>query len=326
MDLSIIIVNWNSADYVRKCLLSIYSQTKGLDFEVIVIDNASHDRCEGIIRNEFPQTKFIQSKENIGFARANNLGAQHSSGRNLLFLNPDTEIIGSAVNVMFSYLESMPDAGAVGCKLLNSDLSIQTSCIQPFPTILNQILDVEYLKLRFPKFKFWGIKPLFFSNSKPEKVDVISGACIMVKRGIFEKVGLFSTDYFMYSEDVDLCYKIQNAGHKIYYINEAEVVHHGGGSTRAKREDYFAAVLMRESIFRFIKKTRGRTNALIYKLTMLTVSLGRLMLIAALMPLAVLAGKYDALAFPFNKWKKVLSWSMGFERWARESTCNRGDF
>ena len=265
MDLSIIIINWNSAEFLKKCLQSIYSNTSPLDFEVIVVDNASYDGCSALLEKEFSKVKLVQSTENIGFARANNLGFKYSSGRNLLFLNTDTEIIGSAINTMFSYLESIPDAGAAGCKLLNSDLSIQTSCIQPFPTILNQVLDARFLKLRFPKLKLWGIKPLFFSNGKPVGVDVISGACLMVKRTVFDKIGMFNTDYFMYSEDVDLCYKIKQIRYKPYYISKAEVIHHGAGSSSKKRHSQFSTILMKESKLIFFKKTRGKIYAYIYR-------------------------------------------------------------
>ena len=320
--LSIIIINWNSVEYLKKCLHSIYSRTNNLDFEVIVVDNASYDGCDEFIKNEFPQAKFIQSKENIGFARANNLGYEYSSGRNLLFLNPDTEILDSAINIMYSYLESIPDAGAVGCKLLNSDLSVQTSCIQPFPTILNQALDVEYLKLKFPQLRLWGIKPLFFNDGNPEEVEVVSGACIMIKKDVFEEIDMFSTDYFMYSEDLDLCYKIQQSGYKSFYISNASVVHHGGGSTRFNNKNEFNIVLMRESVFKFLEKNRGTLNALLYKFSMALVSISRLLLISILIPIALLFG-CNTLHPVFNKWKKVLKWSLGFEKWTRELTANR---
>lgn len=314
--LSIIIINWNSVEYLKKCLQSIYCQNNNLDFEVIVVDNASYDGCDEFIRNEFPQVEFIQSKENVGFARANNLGYEYSSGRNLLFLNPDTEILDSAINKMYSYLESLTDVGAVGCKLLNTDLSVQTSCIQPFPTILNQALDVEYLKLKFPKLKLWGITPLFFNDGNPEEVEVISGACIMTKRDVFEKIGMFSTDYFMYSEDVDLCYKIWQAGYKAYYINDAEIIHHGSGSSGKKQDNYFSILSMKESRMKFLKKTRSKFYANLYRLSIIIISLFRIILILSMLPINRYLGKdfYD-LRYSFKKWKKILRWSFGIERW-----------
>ena len=138
--LSIVIVNWKSADFLRKCLQSIFANASDMSLEVIVVDNASFDGSAELVEREFPGVHFVQSKENLGFAGANNLGVRSAKGRNLLFLNPDTEVIGTALERMSSFLDATPDAGAVGCKLLNTDGTVQTSCIQPFPTILNQAL------------------------------------------------------------------------------------------------------------------------------------------------------------------------------------------
>src|ERR1700730_4736937 len=146
MDLSIIIVNWNSGDYAVKCLASIYASPCDFDFEVVIVDNASSDDSRQVIQQHFPFVKLIRSSTNLGFPRANNLGVVHSTGSNLLFLNPDTEVLGSALARLQSYLNSLPDVGVVGCRLLTSDLSLQTSCVQPFPTLLNQVTDIEQIK------------------------------------------------------------------------------------------------------------------------------------------------------------------------------------
>src|SRR5437762_3548719 len=133
MDLSIIIVNWNSKDYLRKCLKSIYANTHGIDFEIIVVDNASFDGSGELLAQDFPKVRFVQSHTNLGFARANNLGFGNSTGRNVLFLNPDTEAVGGALNELLQRLQRLPNAGVVGCKLLNTDGSMQTSCLQSYP-------------------------------------------------------------------------------------------------------------------------------------------------------------------------------------------------
>src|SRR6185312_9935428 len=150
VELSIIIVNWRSAAFLRKCLATIYETTHAIDFETVVVDNASFDGAAEMLAAEFPQVRFVQSEKNLGFAGANNLGFRNSVGENLLLLNPDTEIIGSAIPAMLSLLRFTPDAGIIGCKLLNSDGTIQTSCVQRFPSILNQALDADYLRLKFP--------------------------------------------------------------------------------------------------------------------------------------------------------------------------------
>ena len=183
----------------------------GLEFEIIVIDSASFDGCAEMLRKEFPQVRFIQSQENLGFAKSNNLAFRSATGESVLFLNPDTEIVGPAINVLHSALKMLPDAGVVGGRLLNSDGTVQTSCVQAFPTILNQLLNAESLRRRFPRSRLWGMAPLFDAGTKPKLVEAISGACVMLPRLLLEKIGVFSKDYFMYSEDIDLSYKV-NAG------------------------------------------------------------------------------------------------------------------
>src|SRR5215475_8918812 len=151
-DLSIIIVNWNSKAFVRKCLVSLYANTQKTKFEIVVVDNASYDGCGEMLRAEFPKVHFIQNDKNLGFAAANNLGFESTAGRNILFLNPDTEVIGPAIDTLVEFVDHNPKAGVVGGKLLNTDKSIQTSCIQRFPTILNQVLDADLLRKLFPSW------------------------------------------------------------------------------------------------------------------------------------------------------------------------------
>jgi hypothetical protein len=311
IDLSIIIVNWNSANFLKKCLESISNTTKGITFEIIVVDNASYDGCERIAEEDSLDIVFVQSDRNVGFGKANNLGYRYSSGRNLLFLNPDTEVLQSAIPEMLRYLDSMKDAGAIGCKLLNGDRSPQTSCIQAFPTIMNQLVDMEYLRKRFPMWDFWGIKALFSDQQYPVEVDVVSGACIMIKHDVFEEVELFSTDYFMYAEDVDLCFRIKKAGYKVYYTNKASIVHHGSGSTNCRSEVIFPVLMMRESVLGFLKKTRGAIYGEIYRFAMITLSLTRLFIIGSLLPFSRFELNKRSLLYSFRKWWITLLWSLG---------------
>lgn len=312
MDLSIIIVNWNSKEYVRKCLLSIINETEEIEYEVIVVDNASFDGCEDMVTKEFSNITFIQSEENIGFARANNLGYEHSSGRSLLFLNPDTEILHHAINIMKTHLETLPDAGAIGCRLLNSDRSLQTSCIQPFPTLLNEVFDIEYLKIKTPHLSIWGRKPLYYGDNMPSEVDVISGACIMTSRKVFEEVMFFSTDYFMYSEDVDLCYKIKQKGYKIYFVNYAEIIHHGGGSS-GSQNNFLPIIVMRESMLLFLRKTRGWGYAKMYRIIIGLCAICRIMLLFLMLNVIRTDLRKKSLIYSLNKWYKIFRWSMGLE-------------
>jgi len=312
MDLSIIIVNWNSAQYLRACLASIYRETRGGDFEVIVVDNASDDGCEQIVRREFPQAHFIQSGENIGFARANNLGFAHSHGECLLFLNPDTEIVGDALGKMLLHLRANPSAGAVGARLLNTDGSLQMSCVQAFPTICNQMLDSELLRRTFPNWRGWGMRPLFQRANRAAEVDAISGACFMVKRNVFEQAGLFGEQYFMYSDDLDLSYKICKKGFAIHYLNDCEVVHHGGKSS-AKQADHFADLVQRESLLRFFRATKGPFYCVLYRFALAIVAVLRMTLVALLTAIGRRSIQGTNSGVVFEKWLTILRWAIGLE-------------
>ena len=314
MNLSIIIVNWNSRLYLEKCISSIVSETCGLQYEIIVIDAGSFDGCDQMLRETFPQVRFIQSDKNIGFAKANNMAFRVSKGACLLFLNPDTELSGPAINVMYENLQRIPRAGAVGCKLLNSDRTVQTSCIQSMPTILNQLLDSEYLRAKWPKSVLWGISPLYESNAEPKVVEAIVGACVMLKRKVFEQVGLFSEDYFMYAEDIDLCYKIRQAGYTNYYIPDVTMIHHGGGSSQAATSG-FSAVMMRESVWRFFRKTHGRGYGMSYRAAMLFSAFFRLVLLLMLYPVQLANRRRPAWKASLQKWLAVFRWSLKQDKW-----------
>jgi N-acetylglucosaminyl-diphospho-decaprenol L-rhamnosyltransferase len=315
MDLSIIIVNWNSATYTLACLESIRATTRGLDYEIIVVDNASTDDSVERLK-QAPNLRLVIAPANLGFARANNLGYQHSCGDVLLFLNPDTSVQEAAIHQMYKALLSSERLGIVGCRLLNSDHSLQTSCVQPFPTILNQLTDVEALKIRFPGVRMWGIRPLFRTKTRIARVEVVSGACLMVRRKVFEEVGLFSNDYFMYCEDVDLCHKVATAGFQVGYVSDATVVHYGGQSSKQARESSFADVVGREAIRTFLAKRRSVLYAKTYTCSMFLAALVRLALVRLLPPSSI--GKDAASAAATRrKWQNILSWSLGREAWAK---------
>jgi N-acetylglucosaminyl-diphospho-decaprenol L-rhamnosyltransferase len=317
MDISIIIVNWNSAAYVRKCLTALSCNSRELEIEVIIVDNASFDECREIVAKEFPWAIFIQSKENLGFAKANNLGAARATGAKLLFLNPDTEVVGDALSQMVSVFSQRADAGAVGCTLLNTDGSIQISCIQPFPTILNQALNAEVVLRAASKVGVWGLKPLFSNVKDITPVDAISGACLMVSKDAFSAVGGFSLDYFMYSEDIDLCHKMKQAGFVNYYISSVSVTHYGGGSSNQRKEGSYAEIQMRESVFKFLRRTRGGFYASGYRLTMFVVAIARIGLIAIFYLPTMCIGRFSSRRFSFMKWVGILRWSLALEKWTQ---------
>jgi len=317
LDLSIIIVNWHSKEYLRDCLASLFEPPNGIEFEVVVIDSGSFDGCSEMLKQQSSRVNFIQAKDNLGFAKANNEAFQITKGRNILFLNPDTEIESDAVWTLFDALERLPNAGIVGARLLNTDRTAQMSCVRVFPTILNQVLESEWMIRLFPRSRLWRAAALSSGNEPPVEVDAVSGACLMIKRSVFEAVDMFSTDYFMYSEDIDLCYKVRKAGLKTYYVSKAVVVHHGGGSSSKSKISAFSSVMMLESRNRFFKKNRSAAYGSLYRLAMFLTSLFRLLIIVSSWPLAHLIGKPGVLEAPFAKWTARLRWTLGLEKWVK---------
>lgn len=319
VDLSILIVNWKSAHYLGPCLRSVYQNTAGLDFEVIVLDNASYDGSAELVRTEFPNVIFVQSEENLGFTKGNNVAFRYAVGDTILLLNPDTEVLPDAIPHLFSQLHAIPDAGAIGCRLLNSDGSTQTTCVQAFPTILNQVLDIDLLKHAFPTWSLWGMRPLFREPKSPVVVDMICGAFIMVKRAVFEKVGLLSTDYLMYGDDLDLCYKIKRAGYGVYYTGDAAVIHHGGKSSQ-RLQDALPSVWTTAAIYKFLAKARGRGYGSAYRSTLAMGAVLRLGALCCALPFCDPVATSAALL----KWKRILQWAVGFTGWAKVAGADAG--
>jgi GT2 family glycosyltransferase len=315
-DVSIIIVNWNSGEFLARCLATLFAGAGGLATEVIVIDNASYDGSEEMVRQCFPAVTFIQGRENVGFARANNAAASHASGRNLLFLNPDTEVVGDTVRRMVCFVDSHPEAGAVGCKLLNTDGSLQTSCVQAFPTIANQVLDSEFLRRLFPRSALWRTHALFDRQGVAGEVEALSGACILLRHELFLAVGQFSEDYFMYGEDIDLCFKLKTAGLRNQYLGDVCIVHHGGQSSSANSQSQFGNVLMRESIARFLRRHRGPRYAQAYRVALGLAAVVRLGAFGMARALGLGLFRPRVVEQGLRKWTSVLRWTVGAETWA----------
>ena len=314
LPLSIIIVNWNSREFVRACLESIERTANDLAHEIFVVDNASFDGCEAMVRTLHPAVYFLQNQQNLGFAGANNLAFARSRGQNVLFLNPDTEILPGALQDLMAALASRADAGMVGAQLLNSDCSVQTTCIAATPSIANQTLNCDPLRRFFPRWRIWGMRALFSPAEEPVAVEAISGACMLGRRHVFEQVGAFSTLYFMYAEDMDLSLKVTRLGYKIYYIPAAKIIHHAGGSSSQRKENYFSDIVLRESLLQFFLLYRGRSYAAVYR-TALTVSATlRLILLLLASPYLLLRSRGRSLRIALLKWTYILIWAVSNQR------------
>jgi GT2 family glycosyltransferase len=313
--LSIVIVNWNSVQVLRPCLASIFKNAQDLHPEVVVVDNGSFDGSREMVKNEFPVVHFVQKANNIGFARANNLGFQCCSADTILFLNPDTEITRTAIQSLLACLEDNADAAIAGPKLLNSDGSVQTSCVRSFPTLLNELLDSEFLQVRFPRSRLWGMRVLIDDAASISPVEAVSGACLMIRRKVFNSVGMFSTSYFMYAEDIDLCFKVFRAGWQTCFVKNAIVVHHGGQSTISSSYRGFGDVVMKQSRMDFFRQHKGKLYAVAFRLMMALSALGRLAIVA--LPILLVPAN-RAFRQTWLKWVSILRWSLGLESWVLE--------
>lgn len=308
-ELAILLVNWKSADYIRACLRSLAADAARPVVEVVVVDNDPDPACRSMLAAEFPYVIYRAAGGNLGFGRACNLAASISLAPVLLFLNPDTELLPGALRSLLAAVERMPKAGVVGARLINSDGSLQTSCVQAFPSVLNQVLDLELFRRISPRSRLWGMRPLFEEGALPRPAEVISGACLLVKRSVFGEAGGFSPEFFMYAEDADLCRKVASRGYVNYHVPDARIVHHGDGSVRAARTN-FACVMAVESMRRFIAKHHGRVRAILFRL-LLGVSATARLAVLGLAHAMFRRRMEEARA----KWMSVLRWSVGRERW-----------
>ena len=311
MDLSIILVNWNALDYIRECVASIYEHTSGITFEIIVVDNASTKGDVSTLNDAYPGVRIIKSEKNLGFAMANNLGFRNSTGTHVLLLNPDTKLVNPAINLMLDGIQSLPNAGIVGCRQVNPDLTVQTTSIQKFPTILNQILNIEYLRLHWPRCPLWNIGPLFSDAHGPVQVEVIPGACMLLRSEVYEQVGRLSEDYFMYAEDIDLNVKVAREGFKNYYIPEAIIIHYGGRSSRQQSVNQWATVMKYRAMGQYYVNHHGPFYAAMYRTAVGCSAIGRLLILALAFPLGTLFKKTQSLRVALQKWSTVFKWACG---------------
>ncbi len=237
-EVSIIMVNWKVADLVIDNVRGLFENTKNLDLEVIVVDNNSEDGVEDKLKNNFPQQlacgnlKFIQAGSNLGFAKANNLGVQCSTGEYLLFMNPDMKVLDNSIYRVYQYYLSLnlKDRGALGGKLLFPDRTVQPT-VKNNPTFWDQSLVL--LKLHHFLYKYWPLKKYFaldFDYEKNQKVKQLMGAFIFIDKKVFEKIGGWPEVYWIWWEDVDLCKQLQQAGYQNYYYSKTQIIHYEGKS------------------------------------------------------------------------------------------------
>lgn len=272
MKLSVVVVSWNVEELLVGCLKSLFDDPSMPELEIVVVDNASSDSTVQMLSKHYPQVQVIVCQHNVGFATANNRGILRSTGDYVLLLNPDTEIKPGALAKLLEFLRLNPDVGAVGPRLLNPDGSLQLSC-SPVPTLRREFKRLFHL----PGMRHDGYYEMQnWDQQEPHPTDILLGACIMMPRAALDQVGLMDEDYFMYTEETDLCFRLKKAGWRLFWVPDAKIVHYGGQSTKQAAREMFLRLYQSKTLF--FRKNYGAVAALLYKLLLASVSLSRLIL------------------------------------------------
>jgi GT2 family glycosyltransferase len=274
MRLSIIIVSWNTRDLLAGCLQSIDDGLGALApaaLETFVVDNASQDGSVAMVQERFPQVHLTQNEANSGFAQANNQAIQRCTGEYILLLNPDTRLHTGALEALVDFMDRQPHAGAAGSRLLNADGSLQTSC-HPAPALGREL----WRLLHLDKLYAYALYPMHsWPLDRPREVDVVQGASMIVRRAALDQVGLLDEDYFMYTEEVDWCYRMRQTGWTIHWVPASIVTHYGGQSTRQVAEPMF--LMLYQTKLLYFRKHHGVLAALLYKLILCVAAVARLL-------------------------------------------------
>ncbi|MBR2094980.1 MAG: glycosyltransferase [Fibrobacter sp.] len=250
---SVIIIAYNSCDFIPACLKSVRDACEGIDSQIIVLDNGSNEPIIPEIKNFFPEVEWLDSKENLGFGKGCNLAEKHATKPYLFFINPDTIISKNAFREMLKFMEEHPEAGTVGCRILNEDGSLQWACRRSFPTIVSAVSKTIGLAALFPKNKTLASYNMTFADpDEMIEVDAVSGSFFCIRRDVYEKLKGFDEDFFMYGEDLDLCFRTKQMGLHNYYTPVTNILHFKGQSCRTRRwgsyVDFYKAMLI------FVKK------------------------------------------------------------------------
>jgi hypothetical protein len=258
-DLAIVIVSYNTREMLRDCLKAIPAAVNGLSFQVYVVDNNSTDGSAEMVAQEFPEVDLTASRENLGFTRGNNVALARAQARHLLLLNPDTEAEPESLSRLVAFMDSHPEAGACGPKLLNTDGSLQRNGAK-FPTLLREFLSVTGLRRlamrRYETSLGYGREDF----DQLCEVDQVSGACLLVREEVMRQVGMLDERFFMFYEEVEWCWRIKKAGWKVYYVPDSRVTHHWMGSVKQQSKKMTA--LMFKSQLLYYQKTSGPLTTL----------------------------------------------------------------
>lgn len=268
LDVSVVVISWNTKSLLRDCLNSVYQHTRESTFEVIVVDNASVDGSTNMINDQFPRVRLLQNQSNEGFARGCNQGMEKANGRYFLLLNSDAKVVDDAISAIVKFMDDHPDAGAGGCALLYPDGYLQGAC-GTFPGILAPILhqfDFRAKKLRTQDRRKYFPYPFltYEQHSSPQDVDWVAGCFMIVRSEVVKQVGLMDDTIFLYAEEWDWCHRIKTQGWRIRYTPQPQVIHLGKASWTLSDGRYATALLDGRDYF--TRKHFGRSNALLQRL------------------------------------------------------------
>jgi len=254
IDLSIVIISFNTLALTRACLESVMPRLGDLRVELIVVDNASQDGSVEMVRDHYPSIKLIKNNENLGFAAANNQAFSMVQGEFVLLLNSDTEILGEVIPNSVDYLRTHPEVGAMGCRVLNSDMTMQATC-SGYPTLF-RLLQLTLGLDRLPILKaFDGYLLRGWQRDIDREVEVISGCYLLVRRTIIESIGALDDAFFFFAEETDWCLRMRRAGWQLRFSPVGEIIHHGGGSV--KKLNHRRDVMLTEALIRLHWKNGG---------------------------------------------------------------------
>jgi len=267
--LAIIICSWNTCEILDDCLQSIYQHPPNVTFEVWVVDNASKDSSVQMVKSKYPQVRLIENSQNVGFAGANNQAIQQSQSQYVLLLNSDTLVYPGTFDYLLDFLISHERVGAAGSRYLNPNGTLQRSCY-PFPTISRELWRLLKLDILSP-YGTYSMNSWPVDQARP--VDILQGASLILKRAAIDEVGILDETYFMYSEEVDLCYRLKKAGWDLYWVPQSVILHYGGQSTKQISEEMFLQLY--KSKLLFFKKHYGAFATELYKIVLTIASFVR---------------------------------------------------
>lgn len=263
MDLTVVIVNYNVQYFLDQCLKSVFRSGNKLAMEVIVVDNNSVDGSIEMVQENYPQVNLIANEENVGFSRANNQAIQISNGRYVLLLNPDTVVEDDTLPRVVRFMDEHPDAGGLGVKMLDGQGRFLPESKRGLPTPAVAFFKIFGLARLFPKSKTFGKYHLgYLDQDKINEVDVLSGAFMLLRKQTLEKTGYLDEDFFMYGEDIDLSYRITQAGYKNYYFPDTRIIHYKGESTKKSSVNY--VLVFYNAMIIFARKHFSRKNARLF--------------------------------------------------------------